>query len=79
MRIIGGIITMQRARQAQQLVAFIRRVVPPAAPLVLAADLNLSISFESADGSGRYVSSLVFLGFFLSLALPPPRARALSR
>ena len=58
--LIGGLVRLQRARQAYQLSAFIRRVVPPSAPLILAGDLNLSVSFESADGRGRWVlSSLI--------------------
>ena len=42
----------QRLSQANQLCDFIARVVPPSAPLILAADLNLSVSF-GADGKGR--------------------------
>jgi endonuclease/exonuclease/phosphatase family metal-dependent hydrolase len=57
-KVIGGLIERQRAQQAKQLSAFIRRVVPPSAPLILAGDLNLSVRFESADGQGRQVPCL---------------------
>ena len=42
----------QRLSQAKQLCDFIARMVPPSAPLILAADLNLSVPF-GADGKGR--------------------------